>query len=188
VNANHLAFPAGWFDLVICGFMGWDDCYDFELNKFTQPESKAKEIYRVLRDGGRFVVCSWEAQQDIRWMEDQILKYYPEILEDDEYLSRRPIGMAYESARGYERILGSAGFREIKITREGTDFVSSDEMEWWVMMLHIGWDTLVERIERVDANRLKRVRDAILADLRPFRQSDGIHFTKSVFFVSAVKT
>lgn len=167
--------------------MAWDDCYDFELNRFIQPERKAREIYRVLREGGRFVVCSWEAQQDISWMEDQVLKYYPEILEDEEYLSRRPIGMAYESAKGYEKILRSAGFREISITRERAEFVSTDEEEWWQMMLHIGWDALVERIECADANRLKRVRDAILADLRSFNSSDGIRFAKSVFFVSAMK-
>ena len=94
--------------------MGWYDCFDFDKGKFTQPDTKAKEIRRVLRDGGRIICCSWEKQEGVSWMEDAIIRHYPLILEDPEYLERRPIGMAYEKAEGYEVILQRAGFREIK--------------------------------------------------------------------------
>jgi len=184
MNAKNLGFPVGTFDIALCGFMGWYDCFDFVRFEFTQPDTKAKEIRRVLRDGGRFVCCSWEEQEDLAWMEEVILRHYPAILQDDEYLERRPIGMAYEKARGYEIILQSAGFQGIEGSKETMTFVSTDEEEWWRQMQHVGWESLTDKIE---TGELQRVKEAIFEDLQPYKQGDGIHFKKVVFFVSAVK-
>ena len=186
-NARNLGFPAGTFDITLSGFMGWYDCFDFNQNKFTQPDTKITEIHRVLRDGCRFVCCSWEEQEDLAWMEKSMLRYYPELFEDDQYLERRPIGMAYEKPAGYEIILRAAGFRDIEISRETAEFVSTDEEEWWRQMQSVGWDSLTEKIAQKSADALRRVKEAIFADLQPYKQPDGIHFTKSVFFVSGIK-
>jgi ubiquinone/menaquinone biosynthesis C-methylase UbiE len=167
--------------------MGWDDCFDFGQGVFTQPDTKAKEIWRVLRDGGRFVCCSWDKQEDVSWMEEAIIRHYPAILEDREYLKRRPIGMAYEKAEGYEIIFQSAGFGEIEISREAMTFISTDEEEWWRQMQHLGWDTFIETIENDGADQLQRVKGAIFKDLQRYKQADGIHFDKVVFFVCGVK-
>ena len=87
-NAKNQGFATGTFDIALCGFMAWDDCFDFDSMQFTQPDKKAKEIWRVLRAGGRFMGCSWKRQEDLRWMEAAILRHYPAIQEDREYLSR----------------------------------------------------------------------------------------------------
>jgi ubiquinone/menaquinone biosynthesis C-methylase UbiE len=167
--------------------MGWYDCFDFAKGEFTEPDTKAKEIWRVLRDGGRSICCSWEEQEDLKWMEEAIIRYYPAILRDPEYLERRPIGMAYEKAEGYEIIFQSAGFREIEIFGERMTFVSMDEEEWWRQMLHLGWDSLIEKIEKDGADKLQTVKGAILKDLQQFKQADGICFDKVVFFVHGLK-
>jgi ubiquinone/menaquinone biosynthesis C-methylase UbiE len=167
--------------------MGWYDCFDFAHNQFTQPDTKAREIWRVLKDGGRFVNCSWEEQEDVRWMEDAILRYHPAILEDQEYLDERPIGMAYEKAEGYEIILQQAGFRDIRILKEEAEFISTDEEEWWRQMLNLGWESLVEKIERKGDGLLQEIQQAIFRDLQAYKQVDGIHFTKKVFFLCGTK-
>lgn len=187
MNAQSLGFQTGSFDTVICGFMGWYDCFDFTRGEFTQPDTKAKEIWRVLKDGGKFVCCSWEEQEDLRWMEEAMLRHYPAILEDSEYLERRPIGMAYEKAAGYEVIFRQTGFKEIEVLRETKTFVSTDEEEWWRQMQHLGWDSLTKKIEGDGSDRLQRVKEAIFEDLQRYRQADGIHFDKVVFFVSGLK-
>ncbi len=187
MNARSLGFPAGSFDLALCGFMGWDDCFDFVDFKFTQPDTKGTEILRVLRDGGRFVCCSWDEQEDVTWMEDAILRHYPAILEDSEYLQRRPIGMAYEKAQGYEIIFRSAGFRNIEVSTETMTFVSTDEEEWWRQMEHLGWDSLTKKIKRASPGELRRVKKAIFEDLQAYKRPEGICFRKVVFFVSGVK-
>jgi ubiquinone/menaquinone biosynthesis C-methylase UbiE len=186
-NAYHLGFPSNSFDIALSGFMGWYDCFDFERNEFTQPDTKAPEIHRVLREGGRFICCSWEAQEDLAWMEAAMLRYFPDILLDSEYIEQRPIGMAYEKPAGYEIILKAAGFRDIDVSRETAEFVSSDEEEWWQQMKYVGWNSLIEKIENKNADQLRSIKQSIFSDLQPFKQPDGIHFTKSVFFVSGVK-
>jgi ubiquinone/menaquinone biosynthesis C-methylase UbiE len=167
--------------------MGWDDCFDFTRGEFTQPDTKAKEIWRVLRDGGKFVCCSWEKQEGVSWMEDAIIQYYPAILQDVEYLEQRPIGTGYENADGYEIIFQRAGFGEIMVFRETMTFVSTDEEEWWSQMLHLGWDSFIDKIENDSADQLQRIKGAIFKDLQRFKRADGIHFEKVVFFVHGVK-
>jgi len=187
MNAKNLAFKAGSFDVAICGFMGWYDCFDFANNLFTQPDTKSKEIWRVLKDGGRFISCSWEKQEDVSWMEEEIIRHYPAILEDREYLERRPIGMAYEKAEGYEIILRSAGFRKIKTIKEESTFISTDEGEWWQQMQQLGWASLLDKIERNGHDQLQSIKDKIFNDLQQYKMADGIHFNKKVFFVHGMK-
>jgi SAM-dependent methyltransferase len=175
------------FDIAICGFMGWYDCYDFDQGEFTQEDRKAKEIWRVLREGGRFVCGSWEKQEGVSWMEDAVKRYYPEILEDDEYLERRPVGMAYEKEDGYKNIFQAAGFRDIKVTRETMTFVSTDEEEWWRQMLHLGWEPFIKKIENDGIGQLHRIKGAIFKDLQHYKHADGIHFEKTVFYVCGMK-
>lgn len=183
-NANDLGFPTGSFDVALCGFMGWYDCFDFVRFEFTQPDRKAKEIRRVLKDGGRFVCCSWHEQEDLAWMEEEMVRHYPAILEDGEYLEERPIGMAYEKAEGYRIILQGAGFRDIEVCHETMTFVSTDEEELWRQVRQVGWDSLLDKIE---AEQLQGVKQAIFEDLQRYRHADGIRFDKVVFFVSGVK-
>lgn len=187
MDARHLGFPTGSFDLALSGFMGWYDCFDFVDMRFTEPDTKTPEIRRALRDGGRLVACSWEVQECLAWMEDAILRHYPAMLQDDEYLRRRPIGMSYEKPEGYEIIFREAGFRQIEVSRETMTFVSTDEEEWWRMMEFLGWDSLLRKIADRDPVELQRVKEAVFTELQAFKRPDGLHFRKVVFFVSGVK-
>lgn len=186
-SVEGLGFPSSVFDIILCGFMGWDDCFDFTHNEFIKPDKKTTEILRVLREGGRFVCSSWEAQEDLAWMEETILRCYPDILKDDEYLAQRPIGMAYENAVGYEIIFRAGGFRNIEVIREQAEFISTDEEEWWRQMRSVGWDTLIDKIEHNDPDQFYKMKEAMFRDLQSRKQKDGIHFTKSVFFISGVR-
>ena len=184
MNAKNLGFQTGLFDIALCGFMGWDDCFDFVNVKFTRPDTKAYEIWRVLRSGGKFVCCSWDEQEDVTWMEEAILRYYPAILKDREYLEQHPIGMSYEKAQGYEIIFRSAGFRDVEVSKQSMTFISTDEEEWWQQMQHLGWKSFIDRI---GTDELRRIKEAIFNDLQPYKRIDGIHFKKAAFFVDSVK-
>jgi len=184
MNANHLAFCDSTFDIALSGFMGWYDCFDFINFQFTQPDTKAREIWRVLKDGGKLVCCSWEQQEDVAWMEEAFIRHYPAILQHPEFIENRTIGMAYEKAAGYEIILRSAGFREIETVQESMVFVSTDEEEWWRQMDELGWFIIMDKI---DPAELQRIKAAVFQDLQHFKQADGIHFQKTVFFVRGVK-
>lgn len=47
--------------------------------------------------------------------------------------------------------------------------------------------SLTEKIEADGTDRLQRVKGAIFDDLQRYKQADGIHFDKVVFFVCGVK-
>jgi len=184
MNARNLGFRSDIFDVALCGFMGWYDCFDFDKLEFTQQDKKAPEILRVLNPGARFICCSWDVQEDVTWMEDEILRHHPGILEDREYIERRPIGMAYEKAQGYELIFRSAGFKEIEVFNHSNTFASTDEEEWWRQMKSLGWDSLLAKIEDREMQRLKEL---IFKDIQAFKKTDSICFQKSAFYVCARK-
>ena len=89
-----------------------------------------------------------------------------DLLYNDDYLQERPIGMGYEKAQGYEIIFRAAGFRDIEVSREAAEFVSTDEEEWWRQMSSVGWDTLFAKIERNDADQLQCIKETIFKELR----------------------
>jgi hypothetical protein len=167
--------------------MGWSDCFDFDRLEFTRPDAKATEIQRVLKTGGIFSCCSWETQEDLKWMEQAMLRDYPELQQDGDYLQQRPIGAAYEKPEGYEIIFRTAGFRDIKISRTRVELVSTDEEEWWQQMSYIGWDHFFDKINQSNASKFQELKDTIFEDLQPYKKLDGIHFTKTAFYVSGVK-
>lgn len=184
MNAKNLGFRSDSFDIALCGFMGWDDCFNFDKLEFTRQDKKAPEIWRVLKRGAEFVCCSWDMQEDVTWMEEAILRHHPAILEDREYIERRPIGMSYEKAQGYELIFQSAGFKEIKVFTHSMTFVSTDEEEWWRQMREVGWDTLLKKIED---RMLQRLKELIFKDLQVYKKADGICFQKSAFYICGRK-
>ena len=187
MDACRLGFRPGSFDIALSGFMGWYDCFDFARGQFIQPDTKTKGIWRALQDGGRLAICSWDKQEDLSWMEAAFIRHMPAILDDREYVEQRPIGMANETPQGYQIILPAAGFRDIEISRETVECVSTDEEEWWRQMRRVGWDSFFNKVAGDSADKLQRVKDAILQDLQPYKQPDGIHFTKAAFFVCGVK-
>jgi SAM-dependent methyltransferase len=185
MNARQLGFPADTFDLALCGFMGWDDCFDFKTDTFTRPATKAPEILRVLKPGGRFACCSWLAQDDLAWTEETVLRHFPAMRHNQAYLAEAPIGMAYEKPQGYEIILDKAGFREIEVATHTLTCLSTDEDEFWQQMLFVGWQPILDTLGEAEQQGIK---DAVLKDLQAQKGADGIIFDKTVFFVCAQKS
>jgi SAM-dependent methyltransferase len=184
MNAQNLGFQTGSFGLALSGFMGWYDCFDFETFTFTCQDTKAPEILRVLKRGGKLVCCSWEAQEDLAWMEEAILRHYPQIMADRDYLEERPIGMAYEKAAGYEIILRRAGFQDIEISTHTMTFLSTDEEEWWRQMQRVGWQSILGKLGE---GVLQKIKGNIFKDLQTHKHSDGIYFDKTVIFACGSK-
>jgi len=63
-------------------------------------------------------------------------------------------------------------------------FVSTDEEQWWRQMRHLGWGSFIDRI---GADALQGIKEAIFKDLQAYKRTDGIHFKKVAFFVCGVK-
>jgi len=182
-----MGFPNASFDVVLSGFIAWSDCFDFIQGGFTRPDKKSKEIWRVLKEGGRVVIAAWERQEDLHWMEDAFVRNFPALLEDKEYIEQRPIGMAKENMEGYRVILQSAGFSNIEVFNEQAEFVSATEEDWWEQMRVVGWDELFKKVNNDGTETLARIKNAIFRELQTYKHHDGIHFSKSVFIITGRK-
>jgi SAM-dependent methyltransferase len=167
--------------------MGWYDCFDFIHGRFTRPDKKSKEIWRVLKEGGKVVICFWDRQEDLRWMEEAFLRNFPALAEDKDYIEGSPIGMANENPEGYQLILKDAGFTNIEVFNERAEFVSTVEEDWWEQMRAVGWDRFFKKVESNSANTLTRIKESIFRELQTHKRPDGIYFTRSAFLITGRK-
>ena len=187
MNAENMGLQDSSFDVVLCGFMGWDYCFDFARGEFKRADARMKEIWRVSRAGGQVWISAWEKQGDLDWIEGTLVRYLPSILSDREFIEDRPIGYSRENAAGYDIILRNAGFKDIDILHEKAEFVSAGEEEWWELMNNLGWRRYLAKLENVGAEKLQRIKEALFKDLQSHKRADGIHFTKSVLFATGSK-
>lgn len=185
MNADHLGFSEYSFNYVLCGFVGWDYCYDFLRNKFTGPDPRMREIYRVLRDGGHVGLSSWERQVDLDWMQDMLIEHFPSIYTKEEReVSEQPLVYSQENPTGLEEILTSAGFNNVHFIREVAEFVSPDEETWWRQMEHVSWHRYFEEIAAEALSRFKKI---VFNALQAYKMDEGIKFSKTVIFAFGEK-
>ena len=192
MNAEQMDFPDGWFDLALCGFVGWAYCYDFVLGEFVGPDTRMQELHRVLREGGRVGFSIWERQEDIEWLEALFYWHFPSLASKTDPVRgvRREAVYSQENARGYVHLLRHAGFREIEITSETADCVHTGQEAkeaWWEQMRAVGWDKVFDQVSDLGADRLQGFKEAVFSALERQMRADGIHFAKSVSFVFATK-
>jgi len=183
MDAANLGFANGLFDRVLCGFVGWDYCFDFVRQEFTGPDIRLAEISRVLGAGGRVGISAWAGQDDLDWLGERFRRYLPEYVTDQEKKTGRVMTVySRENVRGLERILRRGGFQDIEISTETAEFVSRDEEEWWWQVWGAGWREHIDRVARADADRLKQFKERIFEGLQQQKRDDGIRFSKTVIF------
>ena len=183
MDAANLGFANGLFDRVLCGFVGWDNCFDFVRQEFIGPDLRLAEISRVLRAGGRVGISAWARQEDLDWLGERFRRYLPEYVADEEK-EMGGVKTAYskENARGLERILREGGLQDIDIATETAEFISRNEEEWWWQVWGAGWREHIDRVARADADRLKQFKERIVEGLQQQKHNDGIRFSKTVLF------
>jgi len=181
-----MGFRENSFDVALCGFVGWDHCFDFVLDRFTGPDTRLKEMARVLNSGGRVGISSFERQDDIEWMEETLGRYLPDLVQDGgRDRLQRPLVYSKETAGGFRKILSRAGFKDIQIHRMQADFVSADEETWWRQMEQVGWRRYLKESDTMGPGALEQLKANVFRDLQRHKDGEGIHFTKWVFLAFA---
>lgn len=149
MDAEHLQFPDESFDYVLCAF---------GIFFFPQLDRAMSEFRRVLKPNGRIVVTTWEKSWDEHWgWFDELVKTHippePEASESAESASQ-PV---FDTTEGLDAILKIAGFANIEIVFEETDFVYATEEEHWLSLWSHGARVSLEKIEQANgADGLQR--------------------------------
>jgi ubiquinone/menaquinone biosynthesis C-methylase UbiE len=187
MDAEKMTFTDGSFDLVIAGFIGWDDCYDFESCEFKKRDRKLEEILRVLKNGGRVGFSGWISQEDGDWMKELVRRYLPsDSFSDEGNRPSVPDAFSKETSEGWQRLLSSLGLKEVRVSEETAEFTYRDEDEWLNWFLpRDAWKNHIEKIEK--AGLLDGLRSEAASLLQRHRDSEGVHFRRSVVFALGTK-
>ncbi len=187
MDAENMTFAHGSFDFVIAGFIGWDDCYDFESCELKKRDRKLEEILRVLKHGGRVGFTGWISQEDGDWMKELVRRYLPSDSFNDEGNRRSvPDAFSKETSKGWQRLLSSLGLKEVRVSEETAEFTYRDEDEWLNWFLpRDAWKNHIEKIEK--AGLLDGLRSEAASLLQRHTDSKGVHFKRSVVFAIGTK-
>jgi ubiquinone/menaquinone biosynthesis C-methylase UbiE len=178
MDANTLGFLPEAFHTVLANFVGWDDCFDFDRMEFITPDRKLAEILRIMKPGGQVGIGFWVDQNDINWIAESFKKYLPACRK---VIGDRMTAYGRENPMGYESILRSGGFDNIRVQVETGTFVSSSLENWWQQMEITASDYFEKMPE------LEGLKGRIFADLEQFRSPRGIQFDKTVGFAFGTK-
>jgi ubiquinone/menaquinone biosynthesis C-methylase UbiE len=178
MDAACMGFLPGMFDVVLANFVGWDYCFDFDRIGFTAPDSRMAEIMRVLKPGGQVGIGYWIEQFDIEWMAEVFGRYLPKSMKA---IGGQITPYGRENPEGYQAILRKGGFHKIRMHVETATFVSPDTATWWRQMKQVARDYF-EKMPELD-----RFKEQVLADLKRFQSSKGIHFDKTVGYAFGTK-
>jgi O-methyltransferase/aklanonic acid methyltransferase len=161
MDAEHLDFPDGSFDLVLCGFALWF---------FPHPEQALHEFFRVLKPGGRVGLTTWtEDCPFLAWYDRELASSMPQSAPP---VARRGQGFRVDTPERLEAPLQQTGFVDIDITAEATDFIYADDEEWWLSLWSSGTR---RRLERLEPPTLEQVKSEMLHKVQALKQADGIH-------------
>ena len=181
MDAECMGFRDAIFDVVLSGFVGWDDIFDFERGVFKTRNYILEEIMRVLKPGGRVGKSGWAFQEDNECVAELVNDYLPNSGE-----RIQPI-YGKENEAGLAIILRNSGFKNMRILREEKEFAYTDEAEWIEVMRWSGWNPYFKQIEALPLDRQHDFEQAVYAKARDHKDADGIHFKRIALFTLGVK-
>ena len=137
MDATDLEFKNEVFDVITCGFIGFDQYYNFEENKFLKNHNNPlmKEIYRVLKRHGTFVLSSWKIQEDLEIAVEMAQK-----------ASESP-GFSNEHEEGIKFLMEDVGFTDIQIEVIDYNRVYDSLDEWWKTNYLVSYYHIVRNLE-----------------------------------------
>ncbi len=163
MDAEHLDFPDGTFDRVLCGF---------GLVFFPDQDRALSEFRRVLKPDGLLGVSTWRIahHSDL----EAVLAGYGIGLQ-------QPLGWTTEP-ENLSRLITRAGFTSVRVDVESQSFRYADFQEFWLMARATRFRRALDTLDAVHA---EQVRKALAVRLRPNQRPDGLYVGMTALLAAA---
>lgn len=179
MDAEHLEFPDKSFDCVLCAFA---------VFLFPELDRALSEMRRVLRPQGRIAITTWDSLlgDQWKWFDELVKVHLP--LESEVKPTSDSQSPVLDKVEGLKEVIKTAGFTDIRVVSETSEFVYASEEVWWSSLWSHGMRATLEKIEKATGiNGLERFKAAVLQRMRTVRQADGIHQFFPALFTLATK-
>ena len=171
MDAEQLAFPSDSFDNVLCGFA---------IFLFPHLEQALSEFLRVLRPVGKLgITVARNADALEQWYGKRITEYH------EQYHFPLNAGGGNLDLSELPSYLARAGFVDVRVQREQTEFVYADAEQWWDAKWTHGTRY---SLEHMAPEVLARFKTEVFARLQEVQQPDGIHEEWNLQFIIGSKS
>jgi O-methyltransferase/aklanonic acid methyltransferase len=174
MDAWQMSFDDASFDNVLGGSV-----ISFLFEKDTQK--LCPEISRVLKVGGRAGFSTWKDREDFDWMQESLMRVFPEVPENElSVYSRHTPELLAE-------ILSKAGFQDITKHTVTAEFIYEDKETWWKKMQLYTWKPFYSELAARDPEELEEFKETTYERLQARSKAEGISFKISTYFIFGTK-
>jgi SAM-dependent methyltransferase len=177
MDAHAMAFADGSYDAVVVGLVGLDEDYDFDAGKPIAGAPMIREIFRVLKPGGRASISDWLRQDDNEWMGELIRRYLPGC---------RKRGYSRGTPQGQIDLLVSVGFEDVQVTTMEGRYTFDDPAEW-MAVLRRQWAEELDEIRAQPTALRAFERDAFGLLAKHLDEDGKVAYARPTAFVTARK-
>jgi ubiquinone/menaquinone biosynthesis C-methylase UbiE len=161
MSAEQLVFGDAEFDRVLCRF---------GVMLFQDPLKGCREMYRVLKRGGRFALAVWSTPETMTTLHWAVQVFKDRVAEEHQPPMAKVTSLGQPGV--LDELLKSAGFTDFQVTPRRFDYQFTSFEEYWNIME--ASDILKQQFDALPAADRDTVRDEIARFARDFQTDHGL--------------
>jgi len=172
--AERLDYGDNEFDKVLCRF---------GVMLFQEPLSGCREMYRVLKPGGRFALAVWSTPETMTTMHWAVRAFKDRVPEEHQPPMAKVTSLGHPGV--LDDLLHSAGFTGFQITPRRFDYQFDSFDDYWNAME--ASDILKQQFDALPESDRSTVRDEIARFARDFQTDHGLRIPHEYLLASGMK-
>ncbi len=178
MDVREMEFDNEFFDVVIAGFIGFDNYFDFDRCEPIKENTFIQQMVRVLRPGGKAGFSTWTLQEDTDYIYGLLSRAWPDM--------EKPFSK--ENERGWRTIMASFGLEDVRIIHDSIAFPFPTLKDWWDEVSDYGWKERIKTVAESTGSTSEAVTQQIFDNLGDHLKQDGsVVFRRDALYAIGAK-